>query len=75
MEKDIKQIEMSNDELMKKWLSIFGKNVDKAEIESAQFENEKLVAFDKALKYLSAIKSEKQVKDYLFGKGYAKKNS
>lgn len=50
-----------------------GKSVDKAEIESAQFENEKLVAFDKALKYLSAIKSEKQVKDYLFGKGYAKK--
>ena len=33
MEKDIKQIEMSNDELMKKWLSIFGKNVDKGLIE------------------------------------------
>lgn len=50
-----------------------GKNVEKADIETAQFENEKLVAFDKALKYLSAIKSEKQVKDYLFGKGYAAK--
>ena len=50
-----------------------GKNVEKADIETAQFENEKLVAFDKALKYLSAIKSEKQVKDYLFGKGYTAK--
>ena len=29
MDKDIKQIEMSDDELMKKWLSAFGKNVDK----------------------------------------------
>ena len=29
MNKDIKQIGMSDDELMKKWLSAFGKNVDK----------------------------------------------
>ena len=29
MDKDIKQIEMSDDELLKKWLSIFGKNIDK----------------------------------------------
>lgn len=29
MDKDIKQIGMSDDELMKKWLSVFGKVVDK----------------------------------------------
>ena len=29
MNKDIKQIGMSDDELMKKWLSVFGKEVDK----------------------------------------------
>ena len=29
MGKDIKQIEMSDDELLKKWLFVFGKNVDK----------------------------------------------
>ena len=29
MGKDIKQIGMSDDELLKKWLSTFGKNVDK----------------------------------------------
>lgn len=50
-----------------------GKIVEQNQIEIAQFENEKLVAFDKALKFLSAIKSEKQVKDYLFGKGYTAK--
>jgi len=33
MNKDIKQIGMSDDELMKKWLSAFGKNVDKGLIE------------------------------------------
>ena len=33
MNKDIKQIEMSDDELMKKWLSAFGKNVDKGLME------------------------------------------
>ena len=29
MGEDIKQIGMSDDELLKKWLSTFGKNVDK----------------------------------------------
>ena len=33
MNKDIKQIGMSDDELMKKWLSAFGKNVDKGLME------------------------------------------
>ena len=33
MSRDIKQFEMSDDELMKKWLSTFGKNVDKGLIE------------------------------------------
>ena len=50
-----------------------GKEISKQEIENAQAENEKLVAFDKCLKLLSIPKTEKQVKDYLFGKGYTKK--
>ena len=50
-----------------------GKEISKHEIENAQAENEKLVAFDKCLKLLSVPKTEKQVKDYLFGKGYTKK--
>ncbi len=33
MEKDRKQIEMSDDEWMKKWISIFGENVDKGIME------------------------------------------
>lgn len=50
-----------------------GQIIEKQDIDNAQFENEKLVAFDKALKYLSAIKSEKQIKDYLYSKGYTSK--
>lgn len=50
-----------------------GQFVDQNQIEIAQFENEKITAFDRAIRYLSAIKSEKQVKDYLFTKGYSKK--
>lgn len=50
-----------------------GQFIDQSQIETAQFENEKLTAFDRAIKYLSAIKSEKQVKDYLYSKGYGKK--
>ena len=50
-----------------------GQFVDQNQIEIAQFENEKITAFDRAIRYLSAIKSEKQVKDYLFTKGYRKK--
>lgn len=33
MNKDIKQIGMSDDELVKRWLSVFGKGVDKGLIE------------------------------------------
>ena len=29
MKKNIKYMEMSDDELMKKWISVFGKGVDK----------------------------------------------
>ena len=47
-----------------------GKMVSKEEIENAQAENEKLVALDKCLKLLSVPKTKKQVKDYLYEKGY-----
>ncbi len=50
-----------------------GNEVSKEEIENAQAENEKLVAFDKCLKLLSVPKTKKQVKDYLYGKGYTTK--
>lgn len=50
-----------------------GSEVSKDEIENAQAENEKLVAFDKCLKLLSVPKTKKQVKDYLYGKGYTSK--
>lgn len=50
-----------------------GSEVAKEEIENAQAENEKLVAFDKCLKLLSVPKTKKQVKDYLYGKGYTTK--
>lgn len=49
-----------------------GQFVEQNQIENAQFENEKITAFERAIKYLSAIKSEKQVKDYLYSKGYGK---
>jgi regulatory protein len=50
-----------------------GKDISKKEIENIQAENEKLVALDKSLKYLANIKTEKQVKDYLYSKGYTTK--
>lgn len=50
-----------------------GKEISKEEIENTQAENEKLVAFDRCLKLLAAPKTEKQVRDYLYGKGYATK--
>lgn len=49
-----------------------GSFFSKSEIDKIKLEDEKLIAFDKALNYLSAIKSEKQVKDYLFTKGFNK---
>lgn len=50
-----------------------GKEVSKEQIEDIQAENEKLIAFDKSLKYLANLKTEKQVKDYLCSKGYTTK--
>lgn len=50
-----------------------GKEISKEEIENAQAENEKLVAFDKCLKLLSVPKTRKQIVDSLSSKGYAPK--
>ncbi len=50
-----------------------GNEVCEEEIETAQIENEKLVAFDRCLKLLAVPKSKKQVKDYLYSKGYTTK--
>lgn len=47
-----------------------GAFISKEALDEVQFENEKLIAMDRALKFLSSIKSEKQVKDYLYSKGY-----
>lgn len=48
-----------------------GMFVPKEKLEYAQLENEKLVAFERSLKYLASPKTKKQVSDYLFSKGYA----
>ncbi len=50
-----------------------GEHISKEKIESAQAENEKLIAFDRCLKLLSVPKTKKQIKDYLYGKGYTSK--
>lgn len=50
-----------------------GMMISKEEIESIQTENEKLIAFDRSLKYVANLKTEKQVKDYLYSKGYTTK--
>jgi regulatory protein len=50
-----------------------GSEISKEEIEDIQAENEKLTAFDRSLKYLSNLKTEKQVKDYLLSKGFTGK--
>lgn len=50
-----------------------GKEISKEQIENIQAENEKLIAFDKSLRYLANLKTEKQVKDYLYSKGYTTK--
>jgi regulatory protein len=50
-----------------------GKFITKEKIENIQAENEKLIAFDKSLKYVANLKTEKQVKDYLYSKGYTSK--
>ena len=43
----------------------------KEEIERIQLENEKVVALEKALKFLENLKTKKQVIDYLYSKGFA----
>lgn len=50
-----------------------GKDVSKEEIEDIQAENERLVALDKSFRYLTNLKTEKQIKDYLYSKGYTSK--
>lgn len=48
-----------------------GRIVTEAELADMQLESEKTTAFDKALAHLSATrKTEKQIRDYLAGKGY-----
>lgn len=50
-----------------------GKMVSKEQLENIQAENEKLTALDRSLKYIATLKTEKQVKDYLYSKGYTSK--
>ncbi|MDD4110410.1 MAG: RecX family transcriptional regulator [Clostridia bacterium] len=50
-----------------------GINISKEEIEELQMQNEKLIAFDRCLRYLENLKTEKQVRDYLYSKGYTTK--
>lgn len=48
-----------------------GVSVTEAELDAIQYDSEKLHALEKATNYLSkALKTERQMKDYLFGKGY-----
>lgn len=48
-----------------------GQSVDPARLSEIQSESEKSTALDKALSYISATqKTEKQVREYLAGKGY-----
>lgn len=48
-----------------------GMEISKNDIENIQFRNEKLLAFDKALSYVArGIKTQKQIKDYLYKKLY-----
>ena len=48
-----------------------GQTVDPATLSEIQMESEKSTAFDKALNFISAAqKTEKQVREYLAGKGY-----
>lgn len=48
-----------------------GQTIDPATLSKIQLESEKSTAFDKALNFISAAqKTEKQVREYLAGKGY-----
>lgn len=50
-----------------------GDEISKEEIEKIQAENEKSIALDRSLRYLANMKTEKQVRDYLYSKGYTSK--
>lgn len=63
---------LNSETILKSGLKI-GREISQEEIEIIQMENERLVAFDKSLKYIANIKTEKQVKDYLYSKGYTDK--
>ena len=57
--------------VMKLGLKI-GQDVSQKKIEEASFDTECMVAFDKAINYLSRnYKTSKQMKDYLTGKGFS----
>ena len=61
---------LSLETVMKNRLKV-GMTVDEKALEKMQLESEYSSAMDKALNYLSvAVKSEKQTRDYLKGKGY-----
>lgn len=48
-----------------------GMHIEKSKLDEIQLETEKSQALDRALTYISAsMKTEKQVRDYLAGKGY-----
>ena len=47
-----------------------GMHIDLKKLDEIQLETEKSQALDKALNYLSAIKTKRQVRDYLEKKGY-----
>ncbi|MEG1499802.1 MAG: RecX family transcriptional regulator [Clostridia bacterium] len=51
-----------------------GMEIELEELGNFQFESEKVAAFDKAITYMnSAIKTKKQIKDYLAAKKYCEK--
>lgn len=56
--------------VMKLGLKI-GQEVSEEKLQEAVFDSEKTVAFEKAIDYLSrSMKTEKQIRDYLYKKGY-----
>ena len=63
---------LKSETIVKNCLQV-GTNLSEDKLEELQLQNEKLIAFDKAVNFLSGIKSEKQVKDYLYQKGYRAK--
>lgn len=48
-----------------------GKEIEKSQLDEIQLESEKQTALNKTVKYISkAMKTEKEIKNYLFSKGY-----